>query len=169
MSNNQVGMVYQQIIADVVESSRVDFEEGGVDDNVLEELRLVSPPLPSCDDLLSLYIPISVYFHVTSVPYAWLDQILSRHRRQHDFQYARRGRCGDDKVVMAAACACWPPPVGTAISIFAGGRPGVFGLYMALGILLCPASPLPAAARSRVNLLGGSHLKLLSLYPHDTA
>ncbi|KAL3425112.1 transcription factor IIA [Phlyctema vagabunda] len=39
MSNNQVGVVYQQIIADVVESSRVDFEEGGVDERVLEELR----------------------------------------------------------------------------------------------------------------------------------
>ena len=29
MSNQQVGTVYQQIISDVVESSRVDFEEGG--------------------------------------------------------------------------------------------------------------------------------------------
>ena len=34
-------MVYQQIIADVIESSRVDFEEGGVDEHVLEELRQV--------------------------------------------------------------------------------------------------------------------------------
>ena len=41
MSNTQVGNVYQQIIADVVESSRVDFEEGGVDEHVLEELRQV--------------------------------------------------------------------------------------------------------------------------------
>jgi len=41
MSNTQVGAVYQQIIADVVESSRVDFEEGGVDEHVLEELKLV--------------------------------------------------------------------------------------------------------------------------------
>jgi hypothetical protein len=41
MSNTQVGNVYQQIIADVVESSRVDFEEGGVDEHVLEELRSV--------------------------------------------------------------------------------------------------------------------------------
>ncbi|KAG0651972.1 transcription initiation factor IIA large subunit [Hyphodiscus hymeniophilus] len=40
MSNPQVGAVYQQIIADVVESSRVDFEEGGVDEHVLEELKL---------------------------------------------------------------------------------------------------------------------------------
>ncbi|CAD6445460.1 8a401226-162e-496e-9eef-e82fda25add3 [Sclerotinia trifoliorum] len=39
MSNTQVGNVYQQIIADVVDSSRVDFEEGGVDEAVLEELR----------------------------------------------------------------------------------------------------------------------------------
>ena len=41
MSNSHVGNVYQQIIADVVESSRVDFEEGGVDDHVLEELKQV--------------------------------------------------------------------------------------------------------------------------------
>jgi hypothetical protein len=47
MSNNQVGTVYQHIIQDVVESSRVDFEEGGVDEHVLEELKLVSlSPFP---------------------------------------------------------------------------------------------------------------------------
>ncbi|KAI0158215.1 transcription factor IIA, alpha/beta subunit [Xylariaceae sp. FL1272] len=39
MSNNQVGSVYQQIINDVITASRVDFEEGGVDDIVLEELK----------------------------------------------------------------------------------------------------------------------------------
>lgn len=39
MSNTQVGSIYQQIIADVIESSRVDFEEMGVDENVLEMLR----------------------------------------------------------------------------------------------------------------------------------
>jgi transcription initiation factor TFIIA large subunit len=48
MSNNQVGTVYQQIIQDVVESSRVDFEEGGVDEHVLEELKLVGPSLLFC-------------------------------------------------------------------------------------------------------------------------
>ena len=41
MSNAQVGNVYQQIISDVIESSRVDFEEGGVDEHVLEELKQV--------------------------------------------------------------------------------------------------------------------------------
>ncbi|CAG8981054.1 hypothetical protein HYALB_00008208 [Hymenoscyphus albidus] len=41
MSNAQVGNAYQQIIADVIESSRVDFEEGGVEDSVLEEMRSV--------------------------------------------------------------------------------------------------------------------------------
>jgi transcription initiation factor TFIIA large subunit len=43
MSNTQVGSIYQQIISDVVESSRVDFEEGGVEEQVLEELRQVWP------------------------------------------------------------------------------------------------------------------------------
>ncbi|KAG4428683.1 hypothetical protein IFR05_015833 [Cadophora sp. M221] len=40
MSNTQVGNVYQQIITDVIDTSRVDFEETGVDDQVLEELRM---------------------------------------------------------------------------------------------------------------------------------
>ncbi len=41
MSNTQVGNVYQQIIEDVIESSRVDFEEVGVDNTVLMQLREV--------------------------------------------------------------------------------------------------------------------------------
>lgn len=67
MSNTQVGGVYQQIILDVVESSRVDFEEGGVDENVLEQLRQVRSivaidlffyPAPTAlVDLASRYIP----------------------------------------------------------------------------------------------------------------
>ncbi|KAI1123244.1 transcription factor IIA, alpha/beta subunit [Nemania abortiva] len=39
MSNQQVGGVYQQIINDVIQASRVDFEEGGIDEAVLEQLR----------------------------------------------------------------------------------------------------------------------------------
>ncbi len=42
MSNPNVGTVYQQIIRDVIETSRVDFEEGGVDESVLDELARVS-------------------------------------------------------------------------------------------------------------------------------
>jgi hypothetical protein len=42
MSNSQVGAVYQQIINDVIAASRVDFEEGGIDEAVLEQLRQVS-------------------------------------------------------------------------------------------------------------------------------
>ncbi|KFY08769.1 hypothetical protein V492_05927 [Pseudogymnoascus sp. VKM F-4246] len=41
MSNQTVGTVYQQIIRDVVDSSRVDFEEGGVDESVLDELSRI--------------------------------------------------------------------------------------------------------------------------------
>ncbi|KAI9730375.1 MAG: transcription factor IIA subunit alpha [Cirrosporium novae-zelandiae] len=39
MSNQLVGQVFARIIDEVMETSRVDFEEGGVEQNVLEELR----------------------------------------------------------------------------------------------------------------------------------
>ncbi|KAK9416491.1 putative Transcription factor IIA, alpha/beta subunit [Seiridium unicorne] len=39
MSNSQVGQIYQQIIGDVLDSSRVDLEENGVDESILEELK----------------------------------------------------------------------------------------------------------------------------------
>lgn len=41
MSNNLVGNIYRQIIDEVIDSSRVDFEEGGVEEGVLEDLRKV--------------------------------------------------------------------------------------------------------------------------------
>lgn len=41
MSNNVVGSVYEQIIEDVISLSRVDFEENGLDEGVLEDLRKV--------------------------------------------------------------------------------------------------------------------------------
>jgi len=42
MSNQHVGTVYSQIIEDVIDSSRVDFEEGGVEEAILIELQKVS-------------------------------------------------------------------------------------------------------------------------------
>lgn len=42
MSNQAVGGLYQAIIDEVINSSRVDFEESGVEESVLEELRQVS-------------------------------------------------------------------------------------------------------------------------------
>ena len=65
MSNTQVGAVYQQIIADVVESSRVDFEEGGVDEHVLEELKLVWMSLSPFVALLPF---LSFDFHYPFIP-----------------------------------------------------------------------------------------------------
>jgi transcription initiation factor TFIIA large subunit len=41
MSNQAVGSVYKAIIDEVINSSRVDFEESGVEESVLEELRQV--------------------------------------------------------------------------------------------------------------------------------
>lgn len=53
MSNAAVGQVYDHIISEVINAVRVDFEENGVDDGVLEELKKVRktnfPSLdPSC-------------------------------------------------------------------------------------------------------------------------
>ncbi|KAI1179114.1 transcription factor IIA, alpha/beta subunit [Nemania sp. FL0916] len=39
MSNSHVGGVYQQIINDVIATSKVDFDESGIDEGVLEQLR----------------------------------------------------------------------------------------------------------------------------------
>lgn len=47
MSNHIVGEVYQTVIEEVINSSRVDFEENGVEESVLEELRKVSERLSS--------------------------------------------------------------------------------------------------------------------------
>lgn len=42
MSNQLVGGVYQAIINEVIDASRADFEEVGVEEGVMEELRIVS-------------------------------------------------------------------------------------------------------------------------------
>jgi len=44
MSNNTVGDVYKKIIDDVLESSKQDFEDAGVDESVIAELRMVRAP-----------------------------------------------------------------------------------------------------------------------------
>jgi hypothetical protein len=51
MSNQAVGSVYQAIIDEVINSSRVDFEESGVEESVLEELRQVRRVLFVCRPL----------------------------------------------------------------------------------------------------------------------
>lgn len=56
MSNSQVGPVYQQIISDVIESSRVDFEEGGVEEGVLEELKQVCASFSCTDAFMSVVL-----------------------------------------------------------------------------------------------------------------
>lgn len=50
MSNASVGNIYHQIINEVIEASRVDFEDQGVGEEVLEELRKVCFFLPFSSD-----------------------------------------------------------------------------------------------------------------------
>lgn len=56
MSNTSVGAVYQQIINDVIDASRTDFEDGGVEEGVLEELRKVGAIKPNTATLDSFII-----------------------------------------------------------------------------------------------------------------
>ncbi|KAK9365117.1 transcription factor IIA, alpha/beta subunit [Lipomyces kononenkoae] len=41
MSNNIVGAIYRDIVEDVINSSRIDFEDSGVDESTLRELKLL--------------------------------------------------------------------------------------------------------------------------------
>jgi hypothetical protein len=61
MSNTAVGPVYDTIISEVVNAVRVDFEENGVDETALEDLKKVrlspNPPSPyRCPATTSLHL-----------------------------------------------------------------------------------------------------------------
>lgn len=55
MSNASVGNIYHQIINEVIEASRVDFEDQGVGEEVLEELRKVCSFFPRSYLFLTLH------------------------------------------------------------------------------------------------------------------
>jgi hypothetical protein len=59
MSNAHVGAVYDHIIQEVINAVRVDFEENGVDDGILEELKKVRTSLhfPLHSPALAIRIP----------------------------------------------------------------------------------------------------------------
>jgi hypothetical protein len=63
MSNQAVGSVYQTIIEEVINSSRVDFEESGVEEAVLEELRLVSTAVICVPTFACPSLSLSLRFH----------------------------------------------------------------------------------------------------------
>jgi len=59
MSNNNVGAVYEHIIDEVINTVRVDFEEGGVGEDILEELKKVSAcPISPSSPLVSPARPL---------------------------------------------------------------------------------------------------------------
>lgn len=132
MSNTQVGNVYQQIIADVVDSSRVDFEEGGVDEAVLEELKKVRCRL-FCPDHSSQFdfqhILISISYLIS----------LNDSSSSNDVNINNINQCISLRWMLVqlgifvAASFCWfllllyDCCLCTKCSILAGGRSSVFG------------------------------------------
>lgn len=72
MSNAAVGPVYDAIIQEVINAVRVDFEENGVDDGVLEDLKKVrclhfSLVLPAAS-LPALFALAPVHLHAVCKP-----------------------------------------------------------------------------------------------------
>lgn len=136
MSNNQVGTIYQQIIQDVIDSSRVDFEEGGIDEGVLEELKKVSASVFHCRSLVLL--PPALGSDVSS-------SALSRTRSPaRDMRCASAAReCGSvdsfqraPAPVLQRACASgdWESCLGLLFSrgalVFERGRRGADCQYL---------------------------------------
>jgi len=122
MSNTQVGNVYQQIIQDVVESSRVDFEEGGVEDQVLEELKRVSHPLPFFPSLSS-----SHQRRHRQKPFVTLlicSNIVRALFSHHGWRFGVEWWCLGRGFVDFDGTAAW----AGCPQFFSGGRAGVFGV-----------------------------------------
>jgi hypothetical protein len=75
MSNTAVGPIYDHIISEVINSVRVDFEEGGVDEGALEDLKKVRHRHP---------------LHIRSQPTRFLLHLhlhrLCRRARRHPFR-----------------------------------------------------------------------------------
>ena len=68
--------MYQSIISDVIDASRVDFEEGGVDESVLEELKLVR-----CDHISIIIIAVSMLLPIAFLhPASSYSSLLASHR-----------------------------------------------------------------------------------------
>lgn len=75
MSNNLVGTIYQQIINEVIEASRVDFEDQGVGEDVLDELRRVRflPPFLVTHQTTSFLLAACQF-----IPYHTISKICSQ-------------------------------------------------------------------------------------------
>jgi len=70
MSNTHVGGVYDHIIQEVINAVRVDFEENGVDDGILEELKKVRTSLST--------LPQSPHLHAILFPFICITPIGSQ-------------------------------------------------------------------------------------------
>jgi len=125
MSNQAVGEVYKKIIEDVLEASKQDFEEAGVDEAVIAELRTVCStgvwlPLPP------LLVPDTFFSYPTCPP-----QPGRAAPRVDGFDamavVGRDGRTGEGKVWRAAASP--RPERGVTALLRQVGEPGPFASF----------------------------------------
>lgn len=114
MSNASVGNIYHQIINEVIEASRVDFEDQGVGEEVLEELRKVCSFFP----LSSLRTSSNTHKHTctnrqvaaaVSISSARMRPLLSFIAPEHHAFRASKSVSGLDCAGLASSLAgrCW--------------------------------------------------------------
>lgn len=147
MSNQNVGAIYAQIITDVIDSSRVDFEEMGVEESVLEDLKKVSVPsgFPQSIQLFSLFSAHALHhFQPCAAPkspsVAISDQVVSVFVKLACFCLSLNPRrCCHCRGRFSRRCGCLViSREGGKAATFGGGRPVLYGSFKSF------PSPLPA-------------------------
>lgn len=112
MSNNSVGSIYNQIINEVIEASRVDFEDQGVGEEVLEELRKVCSFFPLSFPTYVKHTNTHTNHQVAaavSVSSAGMRPLLSFISPEHHAFRASKSVSGLDCAGLASSLAgrCW--------------------------------------------------------------
>ena len=137
MSNQTVGAVYSQIITDVIDSSRVDFEEMGVEESVLEDLKKVST-LSGDSKSNSTLVAGRTHFIISVVLPHWCPFLLDRLSISAIFSVNMSCICrwshGFVAVIPVVRCLAvlpaWPFARGVESSgLSGGGRPLLYGSF----------------------------------------
>jgi hypothetical protein len=134
MSNAAVGPVYDTIISEVINAVRVDFEENGVDDSALEDLKKVRLPqsLPFVLTIAALSflrfvvsVNQTIYFSMRCELQS-LDELSLRNRHFSTSRWLRRSKGATSVGFPSGGCLCSQPERGWRAAGL-GGRPGTFG------------------------------------------
>lgn len=120
MSNANVGAVYEHIIDEVINTVRVDFEEGGVGEDILEELKKVSACRISLSSSPLCFRSLALGLCPQPIPFSFSPASLYRQNGMNaDFSRSMRHSCSS---AASAGALVWI--VGDASAALAGSLDG---------------------------------------------